>query len=68
MRVYISGWRARGVRDVPLRLVEIAPYEPLRLLTSRLDLSAELIGLLFKRRRHPLPNGRGSVLNKMQTA
>ena len=53
-RVRISGWRARDLRDVPLRLVEIAPYdpkgEPLRLLTNRLDLSAELIGLLYKHR------------------
>ena len=53
-RVHISGWRARGLRDVPLRRVEIAPYdpkgEPLRLLTNRLDWSAELIGLLYKHR------------------
>lgn len=53
-QVHIPGWRARGLRDVPLRLIEIAPYdpggEPLRLLTSRLDASAELIGLLYKHR------------------
>ncbi len=52
--VHISGWRARGLRDVPLRLVEIAPHdpkgEPLRLLSNRVDLSAELIGLLYKHR------------------
>lgn len=53
-RVCISSSRARDLRDVPLRLIEIAPYEPdgepLRLLSNRLDLSAELIGLLYKHR------------------
>ena len=53
-RVRISSSRARDLRDVPLRLVEIAPYEPdgepLRQLSNRLDLSAELIGLLYKHR------------------
>lgn len=52
--VHIPGWRARGLRSLPLRLVEIAPYEPhaepVRLLTNRLDIPAELIGLLYRHR------------------
>ena len=49
------GWRAsRTALKQPLRLVEIAqperPDQPLRLLTNRLDLSAETIGVIYRHR------------------
>jgi hypothetical protein len=49
------GWRAnRTALTQPLRLVEIAqpgkPDQPLRLLTNRLDLSAEMIGVIYRHR------------------
>ena len=50
------GWRDnRTALDQPVRLVEIAqpgkPDQPLRLLTNRLDLSAETIGVIYSNRR-----------------
>ena len=49
------GWRGdRTAVKQPLRLVEIAqpdkPDQPLRLLTNRLDLSAETIGVIYRHR------------------
>jgi transposase len=49
------GWReARTALTQPLRLVEIAqpdkPDQPLRLLTNRLDLPAETIGVIYRHR------------------
>ena len=49
------GWRAgRTGLEQPMRLVEIAqpdkPDQPLRLLTNRLDLSAETIGVIYRHR------------------
>ena len=49
------GWRDnRTALDQPVRLVEIAqpdkPDQPLRLLTNRLDLSAETIGVIYRHR------------------
>lgn len=49
------GWRAdRTAVTPPMRLVEIAqpgkPDQPLRLLTNRIDLSAETIGVIYRHR------------------
>ncbi|MCH8881277.1 MAG: IS4 family transposase [Planctomycetes bacterium] len=49
------GWRdTRTAVKQPLRLVEIAqpdkPDQPLRLLTNRLDLPAEIIGVIYRHR------------------
>ncbi len=49
------GWRdSRTALKQPVRLVEIAqpdkPDQPLRLLTNRLDLSAETIGVIYRHR------------------
>ncbi len=49
------GWRdSRTVIKQPLRVVEIAqpekPDQPLRLLTNRFDLSAEIIGVIYRHR------------------
>ena len=49
------GWRdSRTAIQQPLRLVEIAqpdkPDQPLRLLTNRLDLPAETIGVIYRHR------------------
>jgi hypothetical protein len=49
------GWRqSRTTLTQPMRLVEIAqpdkPDQPLRLLTNRLDLSAETIGVIYRHR------------------
>lgn len=49
------GWRSnRTALKQPLRLVEIAqpakPDQPLRLLTNRLDVSAEMMGVIYRHR------------------
>ncbi len=49
------GWRkSRTAITQPLRLIEIAqpdkPDKPLRLLTNRFDLSAEIIGVIYRHR------------------
>jgi len=51
--IRIPGARARGLRGRTLRLVQIATpdrAEPVLLVTNRLDLSAEMIGVLYRHR------------------
>ena len=52
--VHVGGRANRPALKQPVRLVEIAqpdkPAQPLRLLTNRLDLSAETIGVIYRHR------------------